>query len=328
MNLQELLLARVKDRISDHLKLADELADLLDISTDSAYRRLRGETALSIEEVGAICRNYQISFDTLLNEKPGLAVFNYSPLFAGELNFENYLLLILGMLRKVKEHEGKIIYAAEDVPVLRSLSYPRLAQFKIFYWLKSVLNDQSIQGNEFRLGILPEKYSAICEQIRQAYNEVSSVEIWTVETLYSTLKQIEFFWQTGRFISREEAMSVWEDMCLVVNDLKLGAENETKDPEMKNGTSFVLYDCEVLIGNNCIILESSDWKRCFISYNSMNSLHTEDESFNAEASQWMQNLIRKSNLMSGVGEKHRFRFFKLMADKLQHTLDVINQDPF
>jgi hypothetical protein len=328
MTLQEALLAKLKSHLSDHLKLADELGDLLDISTDSAYRRLRGETSLSIDEVAIICSKYRISFDSLLNDKPGIATFHYNPLFAGEMNFESYLLLILGMLQKMQQSKGEIIYAAEDVPVIRSLSYPRLAQFKIYYWLKSVLNDNTITQNQFELGILPEKYNAICDQIRIAYNQVSSVEIWTEETLYSTLKQIEFFWQTGKFKSKDDAMSVWEDMCLVVNDLKMAAENETKDPDMQNGTTFKLYDCEVLVGNNCIILQAGSWKRTFISYNSMNSLNTEDEAFNDEASQWMQNLIKKSSLMSGVGEKHRFRFFKLMSDRLQHTLDVLNSDPF
>lgn len=326
--LQEQLFHKVRQRISNHLKLADEIADLLNVSVDSAYRRLRGETQLTIDEVSAICRQYGISFDSVSKAAENVVAFNYNPLFKSEANFEYYLSFILQMLEKVKSVNGEIIYAAEDVPVLRSLAHPSLAQFKIFYWLKSVLNDTTLPYDQFEHGILPEKYGIISEKIRNAYNEVKSIEIWTEETLYSTLKQIEFFWQSGRFKTRDDALKVWEDMRNVMLELKDAAEKESKQPLGESNSSFVLYDCEVLIGNNCIILKADDWCRTFISYNSMNSLSTEDENFNQEAIQWVHNLMKKSSMLSGIAEKQRFRFFRKMEEKIQHTLKVIQTDLF
>lgn len=328
MSIQEALFNKVRAQMADHLKLADELGDLLNISVDSAYRRIRCETALSLEDIVAICNHYHLSFDSFLNPTVGSVTFNYNPLFSSEEDFERYLLNILGMLEKMAVSGGEITYAAEDVPVIRSLSYPNLAQFKIYYWLKSVLNDTSIVHEQFELGLLPEKYNQICENIRNTYNKVNSIEIWTEETLYSTLKQIEFYWQTGMFKDQKDAVKVWDDMNQVVKDLKYAAEHESKNPNDPNGASFKLYDCEVLVGNNCIILKAGEWQRTFISYNSMNSLNTEDKAFNQEAVQWMQNLMRKSAKLSGIGEKQRFRFFKKMEAKLQHTLDVISKDPY
>lgn len=328
MRIQEALFNKVKLQMSDHLKLADELADLLDISVDSAYRRIRCETSLSLEDIVAICNQYNLSFDSFLNPKVGSVTFSYNPLFSSEEDFERYLLNILGMIEKMAAVGGEITYAAEDVPVIRSLSYPNLAQFKIYYWLKSVLNDTSITHNQFELGLLPEKYNVICEKIRTTYNKVNSIEIWTEETLYSTLKQIEFYWQTGMFKEQSEAIKVWDDMNQVVKDLKYAAENESKNPNDPKGASFKLYDCEVLVGNNCIILRAGEWQRTFISYNSMNSLNTEDKAFNQEAVQWMQNLMRKSAKLSGIGERQRYRFFKKMEEKLQVTLNVLNNDPY
>jgi hypothetical protein len=328
INIQEALFNKVKAQMADHLKLADELADILEISVDSAYRRIRGETTLSLEDIVTICNHYNLSFDSFLNPKVGSVTFSYNPLFSSEEDFERYLLNILGMLEKMAAFGGEITYAAEDVPVIRSLSYPNLAQFKIYYWLKSVLNDTSIRHDQFELGLLPEKYNVICENIRTTYNKVNSIEIWTEETLYSTLKQIEFYWQTGMFKKQSEAIKVWDDMHQVVKDLKFAAEHESKNPEDPKGASFKLYDCEVLVGNNCIILKAGEWQRTFISYNSMNSLNTEDKAFNQEAVQWMQNLMRKSAKLSGIGERQRFRFFKKMEEKLQNTLDILSRDPF
>ena len=46
---QTILMERIKDALPSNMSLVDELADLLQVSNDSAYRRMRGETALSIE---------------------------------------------------------------------------------------------------------------------------------------------------------------------------------------------------------------------------------------------------------------------------------------
>ena len=42
---------RVQESIPPHCSLVDELSELLKISNDSVYRRLRNETILSIDEV-------------------------------------------------------------------------------------------------------------------------------------------------------------------------------------------------------------------------------------------------------------------------------------
>ena len=44
-------------------KLVDVLSDLLEVSNDSAYRRLRCETAISIDEYMKICEHFRIPLD-------------------------------------------------------------------------------------------------------------------------------------------------------------------------------------------------------------------------------------------------------------------------
>ena len=47
---QILLMQRIKEALPKNISLVDELADLLKISNDSAYRRMRGQTDLSVEK--------------------------------------------------------------------------------------------------------------------------------------------------------------------------------------------------------------------------------------------------------------------------------------
>jgi hypothetical protein len=66
-DLQQQLFTAIKGKLPSHLSLADEVAAVLDISTDSAYRRIRGEKPLLLDEVARLCTKYALSLDSLLH---------------------------------------------------------------------------------------------------------------------------------------------------------------------------------------------------------------------------------------------------------------------
>ena len=47
-----------------HISLAEELSELLQISLDSVYRRLRCETDITLSETFAICKHFNIPLKT------------------------------------------------------------------------------------------------------------------------------------------------------------------------------------------------------------------------------------------------------------------------
>ncbi len=42
-SVQQVFFQHIKSNLADHLSMVDEVAELLNISNDSAYRRIRGE---------------------------------------------------------------------------------------------------------------------------------------------------------------------------------------------------------------------------------------------------------------------------------------------
>ena len=73
---QQRLLGLVQDQTPDKYSLVYELSELLGISTDSVYRRLRSETLMDITEIQKICLHYNISFDSICGcEDSGLVSF-------------------------------------------------------------------------------------------------------------------------------------------------------------------------------------------------------------------------------------------------------------
>ena len=53
---------------------------------------------------------------------------------------------------------------------------------------------------------------------------------------------------------------------------------------------------------------------------------TTNSNFCDETENWLVNIIKKSTLISGVSEKQRFRFFKIINDKISKIKERVEQD--
>lgn len=60
----------------DNLSFVHEIAELLEISYDSAYRRIRGEKELSLEELHRLSHKFEVSLDFLLGLQSNHVVLN------------------------------------------------------------------------------------------------------------------------------------------------------------------------------------------------------------------------------------------------------------
>jgi hypothetical protein len=315
---------RVKDLIPANQSLADEMADLLQISTDSAYRRIRGETALTLDEVSIICKRYTLSLDTFQSGFRGTVTFGYRPLSNKEDAFDAYFESILTDLKKIESFSKKeIIYAAEDIPPFHYYQFPELTAFKIFYWNKSILNVQSYEGRKFHPKEIDQRLIHQAREVFDAYIRIPSTEIWTEETISGMLKQIEFYWESGLFADKETALLITDQLSLLLNYLQKQAEHSSKfiPAEGKKNAEFEgnfnLYNSEVMIGNNCVLVTAENYQASYLSYHTFNSMITTNAEYCEETENWLKNLIRKSVLMSGVAEKQRYRFFKQAQEAVE-----------
>ncbi|MBP9187063.1 MAG: hypothetical protein KBG11_08210, partial [Bacteroidia bacterium] len=75
--IQQAFLARVKSTLPQHVSFVNELSELLNTSNDSAYRRLRGETLLGIDEIAIICQHFKVPFETQTQNETATVSFNY-----------------------------------------------------------------------------------------------------------------------------------------------------------------------------------------------------------------------------------------------------------
>ncbi len=328
--IQDQFIQRLKETIPTNRSLVDELADLLTVSTDSAYRRIRGETALTIDEVSRICSHYRIPFDYVGEQKgKGNSVtFSYNHLSSDHESFEKYLESILTDLKQIKSIENKeIIFAAEDVPIFHHFQFPKLSAFKLFYWSRSILNNTSVEGKVFEPEAVSQKLLDTVSEIYELYLHIPSIEIWSEDTLNSTLKQVEYYWESGLFKNKQDMIDVLEDISKMIKRIEWQAAHSTKFQGAVPGASttenYALYNSDLMIGNNCVLIRAGAGRHSYISHNTFNTMVTSNSDFCDETDNWLKNLIKKSSLISGVSEKQRFRFFKMMNDKIAKVQEKI-----
>lgn len=323
--MQEVFIKRLKEIAPANVSLVDDMADILKISNDSAYRRLRCETELSLDETYKICKHYRISADAIFSEKANSVTCNYIKLTDSESNFEDYLLGLLEQLEKIRKVEdAKIIYAAEEIPIFHSFYSRKLSTFKLFYWQRSVLNIADYQSKKFDWDVIPDRLLMIADKIMSAYQEIPCHEIWTTDTIQTTIKQIEYYFESGAFKEKEDAIEVLLELKKMAQAINQFAEKENKNEKDNNHIiPFHLYNSELVIGTNCIHVNMNNNVFSYISFNTLNSLTTSNQQFCEEIEHWMKNLIKKSTLISGIAEKQRFQFFNQAYKAIDLSIDKI-----
>ncbi|MBT3209069.1 MAG: hypothetical protein HN704_16995 [Bacteroidetes bacterium] len=330
ISIQLQFLNKIEDIIPSNSSLVYELESSLGISMDSAYRRIRGETSLTINDVIILCNKYKISFDSFSNFETGTVTFGYTVMKNFEDNFEDYLKSLLKDLTIIKAAKNsQIIYACQDIPVFHNYKYPEMAAFKMFYWMRSIMNVPSLQDKKFDIVNIPDKLKELGKQIFIAYTSIPSIEIWTDSTFQSTLKQIEFYWESGMFNSIEDVKNVCASLKLQLIDIQKQAEISKKyaseDKIVADENNYSLYFSEIEITNNCVLVSLGNTKAVYLGHQSFNTMSTSNISYCNETEIWLNNLIKKSTLISGVAEKHRYQFFRKAFRGLDNLLEKIEE---
>lgn len=321
-SIQSSFLEQVRQRLSPNLSFSDELAEILNISRDSAYRRIRGETLLSLQEVKAICTHFKISLDNLLSPNSEMVSFHHRAIDPNQFTFEKWLKSVLDNLQMINSFPQKeLIYSAKDVPFFHYYHFPELAAFKMFFWMKSYHNYPQYANEKFRPELISKELLATGKRALDLYCEISSTEIWSDETCNVTLNQINYYYECG-YITSEYALKMYDQFAEMIAVIQ---ENASSGSKNKGDHNFNLYKNEILIAETTILFKMGDKRATFITYNTMNLLSTSQEGFCDHIEKYLNNLQNKSILISTTGEKERNKFFKRMQDKIQHMKSQVEQ---
>lgn len=115
--LQKRFFNQLKSRLPQHMSMVDEIAELLNISNDSSYRRIRGEKAITLEEIQKLCNHFKLSLDQLLSIDTDTTLFYGQWADYRNFNFETYLADMLRQLQQINRFDPKTPKPLEEILV-------------------------------------------------------------------------------------------------------------------------------------------------------------------------------------------------------------------
>ncbi|MBL0057073.1 MAG: hypothetical protein IPP31_13010 [Chitinophagaceae bacterium] len=170
---QVLFFQHIRSILPSHLSFVDEIADLLSISNDSAYRRIRGEKPISLDEMQKLAKQFKISIDQFLHIQTDSYIFSGSLLGEEEQAFETWMTNVLKQLQLINSFQHKhLYYLAKDVPIMDQFMHHDLFAFKSFLWRRSILLYEELKGKKFYLKDARPEHLDLARQIEQVYLKV------------------------------------------------------------------------------------------------------------------------------------------------------------
>ena len=331
-SLQEYLFKRIRESLPADVPLAEADAQTLFISADSAYRRIRGETLLVLDEAQKLCEAYQISFDEILGGEDGKISFQPFRVDGKSNSFEAYLAGIFTNLKHLSAAgDKKLIYLTKDIPVFYHLLYRPLADFHYFFWMKSILQHPDFAEEKFSMDLMPQSVMDMGWEIMKVYRDIPSMEIWNTEVVNSTISQIEYYREAGYFRSNADADAVHESLAATIEHVRAQAEFGVKflpgeNPKMRPDNLQFFYN-RIVLADNTVLAIADGKKIVYINHAVLNYMATGDVAFCDETYANLLSLMKRATLLSQTGDKQRNLFFNILLRKIPVPLATQNNEP-
>jgi hypothetical protein len=320
IEIQEQLFEEIKRKIPAEAFVVEEVAKLLNISNDSSYRRLRGDKVLTFDELHTLVTNYKISLDRLMNIDSGGFLFQGNLLNSKTFRFDAYLTgmaNILGYFNSFKKKE--LYYLCKETPVFHYFNIRELAAFKYYFWMGTLVYFPEFRNKKVDLDNYPDELFETGKKIIGLYNQIDSNEIWNIESWNSTLHQIDYYLDNKMFQSDKDALRVYDAMEKMLDhfeeEARLGYKFNMDDPEKKPLGKYNMYYNEIVILDNSLLILLDNSKMASIAQG-INYMTTRDIAYCENYQYYVQNLVKRSTLISEVSEKERAVYFRRMHERV------------
>jgi len=324
MNLQAILFDKVLAQFSKKSEAVQEIAELFSMGQNAVYRRLRGESLLTPDELAQLAKQYKISLDAIVQEQSENVLFAYPAIVQKVDSFEKYLHNISSNLTIIQQLPNVLIkYAASEFPFFHYCFFPELIAFKLYTWGKTPMGFDCLADIPFTFDLIAPNVYTTADSLLQQYLDIPSTELWNLSLLDNTLSQIEYYYESGSIARLEDALILCDRLHELLHHLRRMAAQGKKFPvgakEMDRRKEWKLFDNEMIDTNNTILVTTDNGKAVYSTYGNPNFLKVTDQRVTKYIDQWFDRIMVKSQPLSTHSEKARNQYFNRMLKKVERT---------
>ena len=147
----DLILARFPRRAD----AVEALCGILNLAKDPVYRRLRGDTFLSPQEMKTLAQHFRISLDSLIYEGNNDVLCTFSDFTRKVKTFTDYLEFFEGDFELINKFPSPHLwYASAELPVFSYNLFPELMSFKLYVWGRTTWNFDWLRERPFSFDLI------------------------------------------------------------------------------------------------------------------------------------------------------------------------------
>ena len=298
--------------------LSEIISELLDVSRNTAYRKIRGEINLSVKEIEIICDTFKTDLNKAVYKDNPFDLYVKRPRAINSLSdLEKYLENMNRQLQELMQKPStELYYIARDLPQFHAFQQDELGSFKLAIWLRSFKVTDENQGT---LPQIPRTIMELAKDLSQVYFSLPTTELWTANTIRSTVDQVMYYHSAG-FINKQRAGRILDDLQWVLRSYKRRASRRDASPGLVKGD---LYACDFIMMNNGGLAYSKDKKTAFIGLSDIRFVQTDDAAICNQMHQTIKGHLQMGQLISGSAEKEREDFFSKQFMAVEDAVDKL-----
>lgn len=320
-NLNETALARILNLIPENIKPVNFFMDVLDLGKESAYRRLRGEKALSFEEIYKLSLELGFSLDEVVeNSKANSFLFNHIGTYGQkpEENFLEFLYYYEDYLnRLIKADCSEVICTMNHILSTMIVRYENLFKFVYYRWMHQV---KEVPFNFFYADVaIPAEVKELCNRLDVLHRKLKKLTFIIDDNLHlNIIREMQYFYKRN-LITGEELTALKEEYLRYMDY----TETIIKKGTDSNGTIFEIYLSTFNISTTTTYSawdnneESSFWH--FYGY----PIFTRNKKITSRHKYWINSLKKYATVISQSNEFLQADFFNRQRSYVNRMTDNV-----
>jgi len=320
LKIQKLLFQEIRKRIYSEKALVSELMKILGLGRSAIYRRLSGESILSIAETTKLARHFNCSLDGLIWKDTNKVRFDFPVLQHQIKDVRTFMSGIESdMALAIQLDQVSIDFVSREIPLFHYFNFTELTAFKSYIWCRTIWRLPEYQERQFSLKQIKgiKRYQ---KKILQHYNKVPGSEVWSTDCLSITLTQIEYYLRQDMFSEPEEALLI----CIQLKSLFAHLYEMTStgkkfpmgtSPE-ENSPDFFLYHNQLAHSNSFVLVNSPYVNKSFVTIDNLHAVKSSEPEFYKFMKDWKLGLIKESILIDSNATSARNKFFNKINRQL------------
>ncbi len=312
---------RVKSK--KNISFIDEVAAILEVNYDAAYRRINGKTKLTLEDAVKLSKYYKVSLNKLftVGDESKMIVTKTTEIYNIK-SLELYFKMVHERLKPIELNDkSKMYYSAKELPVFHLLKNTLLFKFKVYVWLQILGENAHTKKVPFKDYKIPNSLIETIVEVGKQYKRTKIIEIWGPNIISAILLQIKYFYESGLLIS-ETALNICNELRETIKQIE--DATYTGKRSNINKTNFKLFYNPILNSNNNILISVPNYKVVFLSYSILHYYEIEDPKACSNMEQYLKDQMFLSKQITESGVKDIILFFKPLYRQIDSLIKQIN----